>query len=75
MPTSSGANLGVNDTIWEELISEDLIAGEPEEETVVGYEAEVDVEVEVEDLALNPADWADDLWDLVDQMGYLRSKP
>ncbi|XWS26427.1 hypothetical protein CRYUN_Cryun26dG0031400 [Craigia yunnanensis] len=73
VPTSSGANLGVNDTIWEELISEDLIAGEPEEETVVGYEAEVDVEVE--DLAVNPEDWADDLWDLVDQMGYLGSKP
>ncbi|XWS17626.1 hypothetical protein CRYUN_Cryun33cG0083400 [Craigia yunnanensis] len=70
VPTSSGANLGVNDTRWEESISEDLIAGEPEEE---GYKAEIDVEVE--DLAVNPADWADDLLDLVDQMGYLRSKP
>ncbi|XVF89073.1 hypothetical protein PTKIN_Ptkin19aG0101500 [Pterospermum kingtungense] len=68
--TTSGANLGVNDTMWEELISEDLIAGEPDEEDVgVGYEPEVDVEVE--DLAVNPADWGDDLQELVDQMGYL----
>lgn len=70
VPTSNGDNLGVNDTIWEELISEDIIAGETEEET---YDAEVDVEVE--DLAVNPADWTDDLQDLVDQMDYLRSKP
>ncbi|XVE97693.1 hypothetical protein REPUB_Repub03eG0040800 [Reevesia pubescens] len=72
MPIPSEANLGVNETIWE-LISEDLIAGEPEEEIVVGDQAEVDVEVE--DLAVNPADWADDFQDLVDQMGYLGSIP
>ena len=70
VPTSGGANLGVNDTRWEESISEDLIAGESEDE---GYEAEIDVEVE--DLAVNPADWADVLQDLMDQMGYLRSEP
>ncbi|XP_022750081.1 heat stress transcription factor A-2-like [Durio zibethinus] len=68
LPTSSEANLVVNNTLWEELNSEDLIVGEPNEDVLVGYEAEVDVEV-------NPADWADDLQDLVDQMGYLRSKP
>ncbi|EOY29926.1 Heat shock transcription factor A2 isoform 2, partial [Theobroma cacao] len=73
-PTSGGANLGsVNDTIWEEFISDDLIAVEQEEEIVVGDQAEVDVEVE--DLAVNPEDWGDDLQDLVDQMGYLRSNP
>ncbi|XVF35323.1 hypothetical protein REPUB_Repub18cG0135600 [Reevesia pubescens] len=75
---SSGANLGVNETIWEDLgvnetISEDVIAGEPEEEIVVGDQAEVDVEVV--DLAVNPAEWGDDLQDLVDQMDYIRSEP
>ncbi|XP_039021801.1 heat shock factor protein HSF30-like [Hibiscus syriacus] len=71
MPVSSVTNtLGVNDTIWEELINEDLIGGEPREELVVGDQAEVDVQVE--DLAANPADWVDDLQELVDQMGYLR---
>ncbi|XWS70235.1 hypothetical protein CRYUN_Cryun03dG0031300 [Craigia yunnanensis] len=58
VPMSSVANnLGVYETIWKELISEDLITDEPEEETVVGDQAEVDVEVE--DLA-NPVDWVDD---------------
>ncbi|XVE70900.1 hypothetical protein DITRI_Ditri10aG0107300 [Diplodiscus trichospermus] len=73
MPMSSVGNLDVNETMWKELISEELIAGDPEEEIVVGDQA--DGNVEVEDLALNPADWGDDLQDLVDQMGYLRSKP
>ncbi|KAE8678716.1 Heat stress transcription factor A-2a [Hibiscus syriacus] len=72
MPMSSVTDsLGVNDTIWEELINEDLIAGEPEEELLlVSDQAEVDVRVE--DLAANPADWGDDLQELMDQMGYLR---
>ncbi|KAE8733397.1 Heat stress transcription factor A-2 [Hibiscus syriacus] len=74
MPVSNVTNsLGVNDTIWEELINEDLIGGEPTEELVVGDQAEVDVQVE--DLAANQADWVDDLQELVDQMGYLRSNP
>ncbi|XVF48684.1 hypothetical protein PTKIN_Ptkin03bG0209600 [Pterospermum kingtungense] len=72
MPMSSSPSLGVNE--WKEFISEELIAGEPEEELVVGnYQAEDGVKVE--DLAANPADWGDDLQDLVDQMGYLRSNP
>ncbi|OMO86532.1 Heat shock factor (HSF)-type, DNA-binding protein [Corchorus olitorius] len=74
VPTSSGANLGsLNETTWEELMADDLIAGEPEEEIVVADQADLDVRVE--DLAASPADWADDLQELVDQMGYLRSKP
>lgn len=62
-------NLNVNETLWEELVHEDLLAGEPKEEIVVGDQAEV------EDLAANPVDWGDDLQELVDQMGYLRSNP
>ncbi|KAL4326187.1 hypothetical protein GQ457_11G016960 [Hibiscus cannabinus] len=63
-------SLGANDTIWDELINEDLIGGEPSEELLVGDQAEADVQVE--DLAANPLDWGDDLQELVDQMGYLR---
>ena len=37
---------------------------------MVGDQAEVDVE----DLA-NPADWGDDLQDLLGQVGYFRLKP
>ncbi|GLT25591.1 hypothetical protein SLA2020_007120 [Shorea laevis] len=74
MPVTTSGNLdAVNETIWEEFINEDLIAGDPEEEVVVGDQSEVDVEVE--DLVANPVDWGDDFQDLVDQMGYLRSKP
>ncbi|KAE8702667.1 Detected protein of confused Function [Hibiscus syriacus] len=63
MPVSSVTNtLGVNDTTWEELINEDLIGGESREELVIGDQAEVDVQVE--DLAANPADWVDDLQEL-----------
>ncbi|KAE8677121.1 Heat stress transcription factor A-2 [Hibiscus syriacus] len=75
MPMSSVTNsLDVNETIWEELINEDLIAGEPEEELLVVSD-QTEVDVQVEDLAANPADWGDDLQELVDQMGYLRSNP
>ncbi|KAJ4708217.1 Heat shock transcription factor [Melia azedarach] len=55
IPSSSGGNLdSVNEAIWEELITEDLIAGNPEE-TVVGDQSEADVEVE--DLVATPTDW------------------
>lgn len=70
---TSSANSDVNETMWKEFISEDLVSGEPEEEIVVGDQAEVDVKVE--DLAANPSDWGDDLQELADQMGYLRSNP
>lgn len=75
IPTSNGGNLGtVNETIWEELWSEELIEGNPEEEVVVGNESEIDVEVE--DLVADPSEWGEDLQDLVDQMGLLiESKP
>ncbi|TQD85491.1 hypothetical protein C1H46_028959 [Malus baccata] len=74
--STGGGNLdSVDETIWEELWSDDLIGGNPEEEAAaVGDESEVDVEVE--DLVAEPADWGEDLQDLVDQMGYLiRPKP
>lgn len=75
LPVATPGNFdSVNETIWEELINEELVSGKLEEEVVVvGGESEVDVEVE--DLAANPVDWGDDLQELVDQMGYLRSTP
>ncbi|XP_050263895.1 heat shock factor protein HSF30 [Quercus robur] len=67
VPTRSGANLdSVNETIWEELLNEDLITENPEEEAVVGDKSEIDVEVE--DLVAEPDDWGDDFQDLVDQL-------
>lgn len=56
----------VNESIWEELLSDNLIG---EEEVVLGDESEVD------DLVAKPDEWGDDFKDLVDQMGYLRSNP
>lgn len=72
--TTSGGGGGnfdtVNESIWEQLLSDNLIG---EEEVVLGDESEVDVEVD--DLVAKPDEWGDDLKDLVDQMGYLRSNP
>ena len=74
-PNESGNNFDpVSETIWEELFAaEDAIAGDEEGEVVVGDHSEA--EVEVEDLVAEPQDWGEDLQDLVDQMGFLRSIP
>ncbi|XP_021907613.1 heat stress transcription factor A-2 isoform X2 [Carica papaya] len=57
-----------DDTIWEELIIEDVIGSNPEEQV----EPLVDGESEFP----NSTDWCDDdLQHLVDQMGYLGSNP
>ncbi|KAK1550859.1 hypothetical protein Q3G72_026038 [Acer saccharum] len=59
-----GGNLGIaTETIWEDLLNEDLICDNPEE-VLIGNESEVDVEVE--DLVANPIDWSEDLQDLVE---------
>ncbi|CAL5359268.1 unnamed protein product [Camellia sinensis] len=69
--TSSGTNLdNVSETMWEEFFTEGVIGGNEEGEVLVGNQLEVDVEVE--DLATTSADWAEDLQELVDQMGFLR---
>ncbi|KAF3447544.1 hypothetical protein FNV43_RR12730 [Rhamnella rubrinervis] len=75
IPTAIGGNLGsVNEEIWEELLSDDLVTGNPEEEAVVlGGDSELDVEVE--DLVVEPDEWGDELEDLVDQMCFPRPKP
>ncbi|KAG6674334.1 hypothetical protein I3842_15G036600 [Carya illinoinensis] len=73
IPTGSGGNLDfVNETIWEELLHEDLTSGNAEEEAVVDYQSEIDAEIE--DVVAQPANWGEDLQDLVDQLGDLRSK-
>lgn len=75
IPTAIDGDSGsVNEEIWEELLSNDLVTGNPEEEAVVlGGDSELDVEVE--DLVAEPEEWGNDLEDLVDQLCFLRSKP
>ncbi|KAK7311971.1 hypothetical protein RJT34_10479 [Clitoria ternatea] len=72
--TPSGGDLGsVSDAIWEDLLNQDLVAGNPENEAVIGELSQIDVPVE--DLVQEPDDWTEDLQTLVDHMGYLGSKP
>lgn len=73
IPTTTGGNLDfVNESIWDELLNDDLIAGDLQERAVVGNQSEIDAEVEY--LFAKPSDWGEDLRDLVDQMS-LRSMP
>lgn len=65
MPASSGNLAAVHETTWEDLFMDDLYSSNPEE-IVVGDQSETDVQVE---------DLVEDLQDIVDQMGDLRSKP
>ncbi|XP_043811369.1 heat shock factor protein HSF30 isoform X2 [Manihot esculenta] len=62
----------VNETIWEELLNDDVIAGNPNEEIIL--EDELEFDVKVEDLVAKPDDWGEELQGLVDRMGYLRQE-
>lgn len=69
VPSTSGNNLGsMSDAIWEDLLNEDLVGGNPEEEVVIG-------DAPVEDMVAKYDDWSEGFQDIVDQMGYLGSKP
>lgn len=71
---TSSDNIGsINDavSVWEELLFSDNLIGEDQEEALVADQS--DIEVEVEDLVAQNA--SEELQDLVDQLGYLRSKP
>lgn len=70
IPTASGGDLGsVSDAIWEDLLNEDLVGGNPE----IGDYPQIDVPVE--DLITKPDEWTEDLQNLVDHVGSLGSKP
>lgn len=56
----------------EELLSEDLMTGNPEEEIFVGDQLEIDMEAE--DLMPGGRNAGEGLQDLVNQLGYLRLK-
>uniref|UniRef100_A0A7N0V5P9 HSF-type DNA-binding domain-containing protein n=1 Tax=Kalanchoe fedtschenkoi TaxID=63787 RepID=A0A7N0V5P9_KALFE len=76
MAKAGGSNLGsVNETLWDELLSDDLVAdNEDDEQLFLGDIPDIDVPVE--DLGgADPSDWGEDLQDLVDQMNFLKSKP
>lgn len=71
---TSAPNLDpVAENIWEELLTGDLLTKNEAEVELVGDQPEVDVEVE--DLVAGTPEWGEDLRDLVDQVGYLISKP
>lgn len=72
--TSNDPNIDpVASATWEDLLIEGLITGNEVEEVEIGYESEVDVEVE--DLVAKMPDWGEDVRDLMNQMGNLESKP
>ncbi|KAA8525149.1 hypothetical protein F0562_006987 [Nyssa sinensis] len=63
-PTSATNFDYVNETTWEELFPEDLIADNEMEEVLVVDQPEIDTEVE--ELVVKSPDWAEDFLDLVD---------
>lgn len=70
MSTRSSGNLGsANELIWEELLNEDLITGNPDEEVMVGGE-QSELDLEVEDVVAKQDEWVEDLQNLVDQLGF-----
>ncbi|KAL2346558.1 hypothetical protein Fmac_000558 [Flemingia macrophylla] len=74
-PAAGGSSLReVGDAIWEDLLSQDLVAGDPEEEVVIGDFSQIDVPVE-DFIAKTDDEWNEDLQNLVDHMGYLGAKP
>ncbi|XP_027355079.1 heat shock factor protein HSF30-like [Abrus precatorius] len=68
VPIASGS-----DAIWEDLLRQELVVGDPEDEVVIGDFSQIDAPVE--DLVARPDDWTEDLKNLVDHMGYVGSKP
>lgn len=74
IPTSSAANVDpVAEQIWEELLTGDLVTENEAEVVLLGDQPEADVEVE--DLIAETPEWGEGFGELVDQMGYLISKP
>ncbi|KAL1344884.1 hypothetical protein HN51_018692 [Arachis hypogaea] len=70
-PTAAAA-AATSENIWEDLLSEDLVGGNPEDEVVIGDYPHQNLE----DLAAtNTGDWSEDLQKLVDHMGFLASNP
>lgn len=70
--TTTTAAAATSENIWEDLLSEDLVGGNPEDEVVIGDYPHQNLE----DLAAtNTGDWSEDLQKLVDHMGFLASNP
>lgn len=66
VPSGNESNLG--DAVWEDLLNQELVGGNPEDEVVIGDFSQIDVPVE--DLVENNDNWTVDLQSLVDQMGF-----
>lgn len=57
------------DAVWEDLLNQELVVGNPEDEVVIGDFSQID-DAPVEDLVPNHDDWAEDLHNLVDHLGF-----
>lgn len=66
VPSGNESNLG--DAVWEDLLNQELVGGNPEDEVVIGDFSQIDVPVE--DLVEKNDNWTVDLQNLVDQMGF-----
>ncbi|KAF8040665.1 hypothetical protein BT93_B2787 [Corymbia citriodora subsp. variegata] len=74
VPATGGDNMdAVNQTILEELLSEDLMTGNPEEEILVGDQPKIDMEAE--DLVPGSRNAGEELQDFENQSGHLGLKP
>lgn len=71
IPGTSDSNMGfvINDILLEELLNGNLTTCEREEEGEEWNQLEIDVEVE--DLVAMPPEWGENVWDLVEQLGFL----
>lgn len=57
------------DAVWEDLLNQELVIGNSEDEIVIGDFSQID-DAPVEDLVPKHDDWAEDLHNLVDHLGF-----
>lgn len=68
-PTLSSVANASDDTVWEDLLNQELVAGNPDDEVVIGDLSQINVPLE--DLEeKKDDDWTVDLQNLVDQMDF-----
>jgi heat shock transcription factor, other eukaryote len=68
VPSGNTNESNLGDVVWEDLLNQELVGGNPEDEVVIGDFSQIDVSVE--DLVEKSADCTVNLQNLVDQMGF-----